>query len=87
MFWTIALIISIYAAALLILIFISMFLVHRWTANKIIKKAKQKAAEPIDGTDWIMYSSNGSVKEQGKETRRITYGRRKENGIQNNSDM
>ena len=77
MFWTIALIISIYAAALLILIFISMFLVHRWTANRIIKKAKQKAAEPIDGTDWLIYSINGSVKEQGKEICRELHTKRK----------
>jgi uncharacterized iron-regulated membrane protein len=84
MFLTIALIGLIYLAVIFILVFLSMYLVHRWTANRIIKQAKQKtkAAEPVDGTDWFTYNSEAvkqRIEKYGNELRALTgEGRKKE---------
>jgi len=52
MFWTIFLISLAYLAIAIILIFIGLYLTHRWTSNCIIRKSakKTKAAEPVDLT-------------------------------------
>jgi LPS O-antigen subunit length determinant protein (WzzB/FepE family) len=62
MFWTILLIISIFAAVAIILVFVGTFLVHRWTVNRIVDKTQ--ASDPVDGTDWLTYDSKG--KQQAK---------------------
>jgi len=45
MFWTIALIASLFAAGILILTVVAMFLVNRWTKNYMKEKMTEK---PID---------------------------------------
>ena len=47
MFFAIFLIIFIFAVAIFILVFVAMFLVHRWTANRLIDKMTEKAVDAI----------------------------------------
>ena len=71
MFWTIFLIGLAYLAIAIILIFIGLYLTHRWTANRVIHKAE--TAEP----DSINFDRCSEEEFEAKvaELRKVTEGK------------